>query len=87
MAEKEGGISRGTRDLENKKKVASRRLSQEDNKEGEPRERQEQKKNMGRRRSSCRNFQKKKDLRLILEKRRGIKGNIMKEKKGEMEVR
>ena len=67
--------------MENKKEVASRRLSQEDNKEGQPRESQEQKKQMGRRRSSCRNFLKKKDLKLILEKRRGrIKENIMKEK-------
>ena len=33
--------------MENKKKVASRRLSQGDNKEGEPKERQEQKKKIG----------------------------------------
>ena len=45
--------------MENKKKVASRRLSQGGNKEGEPKERQKQKRKIG----------------------RGIKGNIMKEKK------
>ena len=47
--------------------VAPRRLSQGGNKEGEPKERQKQKRKIGR--------------------RKGIKGNIMKEKIGEREMR
>ena len=54
--------------MEIKKKVAPRRLFQGGNKEGEPKERQKQKRKIGRR-------------------RRRIKGNIMKEKIGEREMR
>ena len=53
--------------MENKKKVGPRRLSQGGNKEGEPKERQKEKRKIGR--------------------RRGIKGNIIKEKTGEREMR
>ena len=73
--------------MENKKEVASRRLSQEDNKEGEPRGRQEQKKKIGTRRCSCRSFLKKKDLKLILEKKGGNQREYHGEKKGERQMR
>ena len=57
--------------MENKKKVAPRRLSQGGNKEGEPKERQKQKRKIGRRRGIKRNIDRGKgnEIRSIREKK------------------